>query len=316
MPRKPSSAPSRHQSSRHQPLGTTLILTALAMLAFAANSVLCRAALDGPDIDAASFTALRLVSGALMLWLLLHRKAGAQRLAAAGDWASAGYLYLYAITFSLAYLQLSTGSGALILFGCVQLSMLGVSLLRGERPGGIEWTGLLLAGGGLVYLLWPGLEAPPLGGALLMAVAGIAWGLYSLRGRGAADPLPSTAGNFLRAAPLGLATLLAAGLLDIGPLDVDGANGGGLHASASGAALALASGALTSGLGYAIWYAALRGLGATSAASVQLSVPLIATLGGLLFVGEAIGLRLLLASLLILGGIALVLLGRERHTRG
>jgi len=304
MSRKPASAP-----AHRQPLGTTLILTTLAMIAFAANSVLCRAALDGPDIDAASFTALRLASGALMLWLLLRGKAGAQRLAAAGDWLSAGYLYLYAITFSLAYLQLATGSGALILFGCVQLSMIGVSLLRGERPGGIEWAGLLLAGAGLVYLLWPGLAAPPVGGALLMAVAGIAWGLYSLRGRGAADPLPSTAGNFLRAAPLGLGTLLIAGLLDLTGSDA------GLHASASGIALALASGALTSGLGYAIWYAALRGLGATSAASVQLSVPVIAALGGVLFVGESVSLRLLLASLLILGGIALVLLGRERQSR-
>jgi drug/metabolite transporter (DMT)-like permease len=278
-----------------------LLLTALAMLAFAANSVLCRAALGEPSIDAASFTSLRLVSGALMLWLLLRWQSPQKRIAQSGNWASGFYLFLYAAAFSFAYLQLDAGIGALILFGMVQMTMISAALLRGERPSALEWAGLIAALLGLVYLMSPGLSAPPLFGALLMAIAGIAWGLYSLRGRGVADPLAATAGNFLRAAPMGVAvSLLMLGDLSLSP---------------SGAALAITSGAITSGVGYAIWYSALPHLRGTTAASVQLSVPVIAALGGVAFMGELLSLRLVLASALILGGVGLVLYARERQTR-
>lgn len=273
-----------------------LLLTTLAMLAFAGNSLLCRLALRETEIDAASFTAIRLFCGALTLWLLLRLRQG--RRPVDGNWPGALALFTYAAAFSFAYLQLDTGAGALLLFGAVQLSMLLWGWLHGERLGLVAGLGTALATAGLLALLLPGASAPPLQAALLMLLAGIAWGAYSLLGRGLGDPLAVSAGNFLRATPLAL--LLATLLL--GQLDWDG----------PGLFYALLSGALTSGIGYAIWYSALPGLRASQAATVQLSVPILAALGGSLLLGEALGLRLLLSAVAVLGGIALVLGSRQR----
>lgn len=274
----------------------TLLLTALAMLAFAGNSLLCRLALRETAIDAASFTAVRLLAGACMLWLLLQLRQNRQ--APAGSWAGAVALFTYAAAFSFAYLQLDTGVGALLLFGAVQLSMLLWGLLRGERLGLCASLGTALATAGLLALLLPGASAPPLLAALLMLLAGVAWGAYSLLGRGQGNPLAVTAGNFLRATPL--AVLLALAVLP--QLNWDG----------PGLFYALLSGALTSGVGYAIWYSALPGLHASQAATVQLSVPILAALGGSLLLSEALTLRLLLSAVAVLGGIALVLSARQR----
>jgi drug/metabolite transporter (DMT)-like permease len=274
----------------------TAALTTLAMIAFAGNSLLCRVALKNTGIDAASFTSIRLVSGALTLWLLA--RAGREAQSGKGNWLSAAALFAYAAGFSYAYVSLPAATGALLLFGAVQATMIGHGIWSGERLRPPQLVGLLLALGGLVGLVLPGLSAPPLVGSLLMLGAGIAWGIYSLRGRGAGNPIRVTAGNFVRAAPFALALSLA------------------MLASASpdgrGAAYALASGALASGIGYAIWYSALPGLKATSAATVQLSVPVIAALGGIVFLGEMLSLRLVLASAAILGGIALVILEKQR----
>lgn len=274
----------------------TLLLTALAMLAFAGNSLLCRLALRETAIDAASFTAVRLLAGAYTLWLLLQLRQNRQ--APAGSWAGAVALFTYAAAFSFAYLQLDTGVGALLLFGAVQLSMLLWGLLRGERLGLCASLGTALATAGLLALLLPGASAPPLLAALLMLLAGVAWGAYSLLGRGQGNPLAVTAGNFLRATPLAL--LLALAVLP--QLNWDG----------PGLFYALLSGALTSGVGYAIWYSALPGLHASQAATVQLSVPILAALGGSLLLSEALTLRLLLSAVAVLGGIALVLSARQR----
>ena len=269
------------------------LLTTLAMLAFAGNSVLCRMALRDTAIDPASFTSLRLVSGAAVLWLLLRCRS--QPVVASGNWGSAIALFVYAAAFSWAYIQLDAASGALLLFAAVQVSMLGIGLLRGERLGVLQTGGFLLALVGLAVLLLPGASAPPAIPALSMLSAGVAWGLYSLRGRGAIDPLAATAGNFARAVPV---TLLLT-LLTLPRLTLD----------TNGVLLALASGAVTSGLGYAIWYAALPGLRASAAASVQLSVPVITAVGGLLLLGETPSVTLALSSLAILGGIAQVIAG-------
>ena len=275
------------------------VLTLLAMLAFAGNSLLCRAALATGRIDAASFTTIRVLSGALALWLIVRLKAGGS--AKAGSWPSAFALFAYAAAFSFAYLTLTTATGALLLFGAVQVTMIGWGFWRGDRLSGWQALGVVTALGGLVGLLLPGLSAPPLEGAALMLLAGVAWGVYSLRGKGAGPPLPATAGNFLRAVPFAAALSLAT--LPWVKLD------------AAGAALAVASGALTSGIGYAIWYSALPGLKAASAATVQLSVPPLAALGGVILLGEPLTLRLLLASVAILGGIALVTAERSRAPR-
>jgi len=270
-------------------------LVALAMIAFAGNSLLCRLALKHTTIDAASFTTIRLLSGAVMLWLVVRVRGGTR--AGAGNWLSALALFAYAAGFSFAYLSLSAASGALLLFGAVQATMISHGLWKGERLRWPQLAGLLLAFGGLVGLLLPGLSAPPLQGAALMLGAGVAWGIYSLRGRGAGDATRVTAGNFLRAVPISAAL----SVLMLGGTALDNA----------GLLYAIASGALASGLGYAIWYTALPALKATNAATVQLSVPVIAALGGVVFLGEAITLRLALASMAILGGIALVILERR-----
>lgn len=270
----------------------SLLLTALAMLAFAGNSLLCRLALKHTAIDAASFTTVRLVSGALVLWLIVRLRGGTR--AGAGNWPSAIALFAYAGAFSFAYVSLPAASGALLLFGAVQATMIGVGLWRGERLLALQVLGMLLALAGLIGLLLPGLSAPPLGSALLMIGAGVAWGVYSLRGKGAGDPIRVTAGNFLRAAPI-------AGVMSLVTLWTAAWDAAGLL-------YALASGAVTSGIGYAIWYTALPALKATSAASVQLSVPVIAALGAIVLLGEPLTLRLVTASVAILGGIALVIL--------
>lgn len=269
-------------------------LTLAALTAFAANSILCRAALGGGAIDAASFSTIRLLSGAAALMLLLQIGGRAP----GGSWSSAGYLFLYAVPFSFAYNSLATGTGALILFGAVQATMLIAAVLGGERPGALQWTGLATALGGLVYLVLPGVSAPEPVGSALMALAGVGWGVYSLRGRGASDPLAETAGNFVRTLPM-VAAVSAVAFAD-------------LHVTTPGALLAASSGALASGVGYAVWYAALGGLSATIAATVQLSVPVLAAAGGVVFMAETVTARLMLASLLILGGVALALLGRKR----
>ncbi len=271
-------------------------LTCLAMLAFAANSVLCRMALGGALIDPASFTALRLASGVVFLFVLLGIKDRQNLAAPFWDLPAALALFAYAACFSFAYLQLSTGTGALILFGCVQLGLVAAGLLQGERPGALAWLGMALASAGLVYLVSPGLDAPSPAAAALMALAGFAWALYTLRGRGARCPLVATAWNFL-------ATLPAAALLLL--LYWPAASWTG-----KGVVLAVLSGALASGLGYVIWYAALRHHTAVSAALVQLSVPLLAAWGGLVFMSEAFTARLLIAAVAILGGLALYFTSR------
>ena len=271
------------------------VLTLLAMLAFAGNSLLCRAAFHATRIDAASFTSIRVVAGAIALWLIVRVRSGKGQ--TGGSWASALALFAYAATFSFAYVSLTAATGALLLFGAVQATMIGVGLWRGERLRRWQLLGLACAIGGLVGLLLPGLSAPPLHGAALMLAAGVAWGVYSLRGRGSGDPLRVTAGNFLRAVPF--AAALSLSMLSSTSFD------------AAGAALAVASGAITSGIGYAIWYTALPGLKAASAATVQLSVPLIAALGGIVLLGEPLTLRLLMASVAILGGIAMVIVEKR-----
>lgn len=275
----------------------TIALTVAAMLAFAANSILCRLALAQGSIDPASFGSLRLVSGALTLALVLRLRPGPAGAPARVDWLAAAMLFAYVACFSFAYLSLSAGTGALMLFGAVQITMLAAGWRAGESFGAWGWLGFALAVAGFAGLVAPGVNAPAPVGAVLMAVAGVAWGVYSLRGRGVADPLAATAGNFLRAAPLALLLSLMLALQ--------------AHANTQGALLAVASGALTSGLGYVIWYAALPGLGALRAATVQLSVPLIAALGGVLFLAEAPSLRLVVAGAAILGGIGMVLLGKR-----
>lgn len=273
------------------PAMRTFTLTTLSMLAFAGNSLLCRAALRDTEIDAASFTSIRLLSGALVLWLLVRVRNRAA--AGKGNMISALALFLYAAGFSFAYLSLDTGIGALLLFGAVQVTMIGYGFWQGERFARLQWLGLLLALCGLVGLLLPGLSAPPLAGASLMLMAGVAWGVYSLRGRGEGDATAVTAGNFMYALPL----VLLLSLLTVSNAVIDPV----------GIGYAIASGALASGLGYAVWYTALPLLKATTAATVQLGVPVIAAMGGVLLLGEALTPRLVMASLAILGGIALVI---------
>lgn len=282
-----------------------LFLTSLSMLAFAGNSLLCRLALKTTRIDAASFTTLRLVSGAIVLAILvLLRERTVRRRSVQpavksntgrkGNWLSALALYSYAAAFSFAYASLPTGTGALLLFGTVQAGMIGYALLQGERFNLMQWVGLACACAGLIWLLLPGVAAPPLAGALLMIVAGLSWAVYSLRAKGAGDPTAVTAGNFIRAAVVAVAFSLAT--LNTVSLD------------SRGIAYALLSGGLASGIGYAVWYTALRSIPATIAAVVQSSVPVLAAIGGVLVLDERFSLRLVLASVAILGGVTLVIM--------
>lgn len=278
-------------------------LTLLAMIAFAGNSILCRFALKQTPIDAASFTTIRLLSGALALFLISayrnsnNAKAGGERAYSrsyGGDWKSGLALFIYASTFSFAYASLATGTGALLLFGAVQVTMIVAGWYSGERLLLRQTTGLILALSGLVVLVLPGLSAPSWAGAMLMLIAGIAWGIYSLLGRKVIDPVVATTGNFLRATPFAL--LLS--IVMLAQMRID----------SWGALYAVLSGAVTSGVGYILWYAALRGLTAARAASVQLIVPVLAAVGGTALLNEPVSLRLLIACVAILGGIALVLL--------
>jgi len=273
----------------------TIGMTALAMVAFAGNSVLCRMALGAGAIDAASFATVRIASGGLVLALLLLWR---RRKPARADWRTVAGLFAYVAFFSFAYMTLTTGTGALILFGAVQLTMFGVALRAGDRFSGASWAGLILAFGGLVYLVSPGLTAPDPLGATLMAIAGIAWGAYSLLGRGTADPLAATASNFIFCIPL-VALVSLVFLQD-------------MYLTTQGILLAILSGGVTSGIGYAIWYEALKGLSAMQAATVQLSVPAIAAIGGVWLLAESVTLRLVLASLATLGGVWIVLMQRAR----
>lgn len=290
------------------------------MIAFASNSLLCRAALRDTAIDAASFTFIRIFAGAVALWLImtlrrttkifpsppsspkgrggpfsLREKVGMR---AAGNWISAFALFAYAAAFSFAYNTLSAGTGALLLFGAVQATMILWGFRKGERLDPIQIAGLIAAVTGLIVLIFPGLSAPPLIGSMLMLAAGIAWGVYSLRGKTAGHPIAVTAGNFLRAVPF--AALLS--LIMIRHLNLD----------SLGVGYAIVSGAVTSGIGYVIWYSALNGLKATSAATVQLSVPVLAATGGILLLGEPITLRYVIASVAVLGGIFLVVIEKQR----
>lgn len=276
----------------------TILLTAAAMVAFAANSVLCRLALGAGLIDASSFATVRTVSGAVMLGIALMLRSGKPQ--AKPDWRSVITLYLYMVFFSFAYLSLSAGTGALVLFGAVQLTMFIVALRSGEHFSPLSWVGLVLAIAGLVYLVSPGITAPDPLGAGLMVVAGVAWGFYSLVGRSAGDPTEVTAYNFIFSVPLVIVT----SLVFLGDFQV----------SLAGALYAVASGAIASGIGYVIWYAALRGLTATSAATVQLSVPVIAAVGGVMLMSEDVTARLVVASVATLGGVALVLTQRNRKS--
>jgi drug/metabolite transporter (DMT)-like permease len=269
----------------------TPLFAAAALCAFAANSLLCRLALGAREIDALSFTVLRLGSGAAMMALLLGQRI--RRLP--GSWGGAVALFAYAAPFSLAYVRIGAGVGALLLFTAVQSTMIGWGMARGERPVPREWLGLAAAAGGLAFLAVPGASAPDPVGAALMVASGVCWGIYSLRGRGAGDPLATTAGNFVRAVPASAALLVLAIAT------------GAAHATARGVALAVASGAVASGLGYVAWYAALRGLTATRAALIQLPVPVMTATGAVVLLGESVTMRLAVASAAILGGVALAI---------
>jgi drug/metabolite transporter (DMT)-like permease len=288
-----------HKMTGRESSVLVFVLTLAALVAFAGNSVLCRLALGARAIDAYSFTAVRLGSGALAL-LLLNIWREPLRVSVKGSWRGAFFLLLYALPFSLAYVQLDAGIGALLLFTVVQLTMIGSGLRSGERPLPLEWLGFVGALGGLVYLVFPGLAAPNPIGAALMIVAGIGWGGYSIIGKTAGDPGSVTARNFQRAALLVLpAAVLAWPWLSL---------------SIRGVLLATASGVLASGLGYTAWYAALKSLPVTRAGLVQLSVPVIAAAGGVIFLGEALTIRLISASAVILGSVVLAI--AARHTKG
>lgn len=274
----------------------TLVFTTLAMIAFAANSVLCRMALGNHTIDASSFTVLRLISGALVLFVIISIKTKKQPVSSKGSWFSSSMLFLYAIAFSYAYITLDTGTGALILFGTVQMLMIVVSLVTGHRLHVSEWCGLGIAFAGFVYLVLPGVSSPSLVGFILMTISGIGWGAYTLKGRASNAPLMDTAYNFIRTIPFVIVVVIV----------------GIQHASYSkeGIVLAVLSGGIASGVGYMIWYSALGGLSSIQAAVVQLTVPVIAAFGGVIFMSEVVTLRLMLSTLLILGGILLVVVGR------
>ena len=318
--------------------------TLFALVAFAFNSILCRLALRGEEADAAGFTAVRIFSGAVALvaisFLFRNRvgsphvsqgshvipqhgshladadtkpskpesaltrvratdtRAADTRAILTGSWASASFLFAYAVCFSFAYLGLTTGTGALILFGSVQMTMVAAAIFKGERPTPLEWIGLAVAVGGLVYLVFPGLESPPIISSLLMAAAGMSWGFYSIRGRSSGDPLANTTGNFVRSLPF--AAVLALIFIP------------NLHLTNRGILLAVLSGALSSGVGYTVWYAAIKFHTATRAAVLQLGVPVIAAILGIVLLNELASLRLGIASLLILGGILLAIFGKRR----
>lgn len=274
-----------------------VIYTAFALTAFASNSILCRLALRSGDIDPASFTTVRLVAGAVTLALLSTTLGKTKNALKSGQWISAFFLFAYAICFSFAYLGMTAGTGALILFGAVQITMITSAMISGNRLGTLELIGIAIAFAGLVYLVFPGLTAPPLLSSMLMAAAGSAWGVYTLRGRSSSDPIAETTGNFVRSVPM----VVIAAIPFVS----------GLQISDRGIVLAVLSGAVASGVGYAVWYAALKYHTATSAGVLQLAVPIITGAGGLVLLSEAAELRLLTASVLVLGGILLAIATRK-----
>ncbi|MDP6466252.1 MAG: DMT family transporter [Pirellulaceae bacterium] len=275
-----------------------VVLITFTLLAFAANSLLCRMALGGQLIDPVSFTTLRLVSGALALIpisRLVAESKAPQKMK--GSWSSGFALFAYAAAFSLAYVSLSTGMGALILFGSVQVTMIGAAIRSGEKLGVAQWVGLAVAMGGLVFLVLPGISAPDPIGALLMCISGIAWGVYSIRGKGVSTPVVMTATNFARSAPMAIiVSAVAFSSVQLQPM---------------GVLLALTSGVVTSGVGYILWYKTLRRLTTTQASVVQLMVPVLAAFGGITFLSEKVTVRLIAASTLILGGVALAIMKRN-----
>lgn len=275
----------------------TLIFTVLALSAFAANSVICRLALSRQVIDPASFTGIRLLSGALVLILLVSVTGSRKDPSDKGSWWSGFFLFLYAIAFSFAYISLDTGTGALILFAAVQITMITYALASGKKMNMKEWLGVLIAFAGFIYLVSPGVTAPSLNGLLLMTLSGIGWGIYTIRGKASANALQVNAYNFLRTLPL-------AGIMILFSLKE-------MQATNEGVGLAILSGAVTSGIGYTIWYLALRGLTAVQASVVQLLVPVIAAVGGVIFLSELINQRLVIAAIMILGGIGLVVLVKK-----
>lgn len=279
----------------------TSFLTCLAIMAFAANSVLCRLALGHGAIDASSFTVIRLLSGAITLVIILNIKGSRKGDLSKGSWTASFALFLYAITFSYAYLSVDTATGALILFGSVQITMIMLSIASGTRLHISEWFGVIVAFSGFVYLILPDVTTPSINGLMLMTVSGISWGVYTLKGRGSINPLMDTSYNFLRSIPF-IAVLAVFTMNNI-------------NYSSEGIMLALISGAITSGVGYTIWYIALGGLSSTQAAVIQLSVPVIAALGGVLFVSENITLRLFISAAVVLGGILMVVLGKYYFTQ-
>ena len=274
-----------------------IALTVIAMIAFAANSVLARLAFATAGAEPLSYTGIRLAAGAATLAVLLALRRRNLRLG--GSWSGVAALFGYAILFSIAYILLGAGTGALILFASVQIGMLGWAVYRGDRPGLIEWLGFVVAFGGLVYLLSPGVVAPNPLGALLMLVAGLCWAAYTLIGRASTSPLDDTAGNFMRSSPLAV-VMIVAGALTHG-------------VSLAAVIYAIVSGALASGVGYAVWYTALPSLSRTRAAIVQLTVPAIAGAGGVLFIGEALSPRLVIATIAIIGGVALAVISSSRR---
>jgi drug/metabolite transporter (DMT)-like permease len=271
-------------------------LTSVAMIAFAANSVLARLALLPEGADPLAYTGIRLASGAVALAIILALFRRGMTIS--GSWAASGALFGYALAFSLAYVMLGAGTGALILFASVQIGVIGWAIVKGDRPTALQWLGIGVAFAGLAYLVWPGLVAPSPIGALLMFGAGLCWAAYTLIGRGSSSPLADTTGNFIRCLPLAIA-LIVVGIWWHG-LDWRSA----VYASVSGV--------VASGIGYAIWYAVLPALNRTRAAIVQLTVPAIAGLGGVILIHETLSVRLVVASLAILGGVALALMVAER----
>ncbi|MDN3681817.1 DMT family transporter [Vibrio tapetis subsp. quintayensis] len=282
----------------------TALYTFLALLAFAGNSVLCRLALGNEQIDAASFTAIRLLSGVLVLFCLLAVAGRSKPLKSSpsqrGSWWSGFMLFGYAITFSFAYVTLETGIGALILFGAVQITMIVASLVSGDRLHKLEWAGMVVAFVGFIYLVLPTLSTPSWLGFVLMTISGMAWAFYTLAGRGSVNPLQDTGFNFLRTIPLVILLLVASAY--------------NANLTLNGLVLAALSGGVASGIGYTLWYSALKGMSTTQAAVVQLLVPVIAAIGGVVFVDEPFSLRLMISSALVLGGILTVVLSKHRFT--
>jgi drug/metabolite transporter (DMT)-like permease len=274
----------------------TSLLTVLALIAFAANSVLCRLALGNGFIDASSFTIIRLLSGAIALFIILSVKGNNTGVSSKGSWFASFMLFTYAITFSYAYLSVDTGTGALILFGTVQITMILLSLISGTRLHISEWAGISIAFTGFIYLIMPSISTPSINGFILMAVSGISWAIYTLKGRSSKNPLMDTTYNFLRTIPF--VVILAFLTMK------------NISYSSEGVILAVLSGAITSGVGYTIWYIALRGLSSTQAAVIQLAVPVIAAIGGVVFVSEIITYRLIISTSIVLGGILMVVLGK------